>query len=311
MVIPILFAAVFSLLTTSAENPLCCYATERGWIVYALGSPDLHIIRPNIPKGFTKRTLLMSGKLTPSNVKNHKVCAIVVENRLIVEYDYDFGEGFPSHDWINTRCRGECFLKDLFDGKVVDQKGQPTDLMSRVANRAINGDLLKTKEKEVCSVNCYENMDGSRLLGWFEADIRMNNALPTEIFNIKCPFNGAFKILKLKDRFFFITNSGTLYTSTTEKNGKSSEIKPVFLGFGEPITAVVCDVGSTKTFVFTRTRYFELCDTIPSPTLLSELKHHSYSKSAWMANEQADRSYSLYYRLVQDKVIEPTKIDAK
>ena len=103
MAIPIVFAAILSLLTTSAEKPLCCYATERGWIVYALGSPDIHVLRPHKDEGFVERTVLLSSKLAPSNLKNHKMAALVIDDRLVLEYAYDFGGGWlPRNGSIDT-----------------------------------------------------------------------------------------------------------------------------------------------------------------------------------------------------------------
>lgn len=215
MFMPIVFAAVISLLTTSPEKPLCCFATERGWIVYALGSPDLHILRPHSQKAFTPRIVLTSGKLTPSNLKNHKLSTLAVGNRLILEYDHDFLGGFPSNSTRGRRCRGECSTKGLFDGKVIDQKGQPSTLYTRTVdqgdpftalgkvvnvNNMIAGDMFENSEKEILSIKCYEIADRSRILGWFKCGDVKSAESPVEIYNVACPFKGHFKFFHVNER---------------------------------------------------------------------------------------------------------------
>ena len=312
MVVPIVFAAVLSLLTAPAEKPLCCYATERGWIVYTLGSPDLHILRPHVHEGFTERIVLLSSKLTPSNLKSHRLSALVVNNRLILEYDYYFSGGWlPGDGAIDKRCRGECSLKDLFDGKVVDQIGKTTSLYFKVVHSATTGDVIETTANEILGVHCYENDDKTRKIGWFRGGGLSKTVPSKEKYSVPCPFKGHFKCINLKDRYYFVTDSGTLYTSSCGQDGKPQEILPVFLGFREPIIAVVPVIRLKKTYIFTQNRYFELSHNVPSPKMLREIKNTSFSKVDKMVDDLSTRSSYIYYQMCLDKVIEHIKIDLK
>ena len=167
MGIPIVFAAVLSLLTTPSHEPLCCYATERGWIVYALGSPDLHILRPHFHEDFTERIVLTSSKVTPSNLVDHKLSALVIDDRLIVEYSRDTKDGIFSARLNDTdpRFRGECSTNYLFDGKVADRNGRPSNLVQKVVHQTTTGDLFANSKKETFAVNCYDAPDKTRVLG--------------------------------------------------------------------------------------------------------------------------------------------------
>ena len=135
--------------------------------------------------------------------------------------------------------------------------------------------------------------------------------MPSELFKIACPFKGHFKLFHTGDRYFFVTDRGVLYSSSVDKDGRPLAVAPVFLGFGEPITAVVSIVKSNKVNVFTRHRYFELGNTIPTPKQLWDSKFFTFSKPRWIANELPVRTDILYFRLVQDNVIELIKLDAK
>ncbi len=313
MAVPIVFAAVLSLLMAPAEKPLCCYATERGWIVHELGSPELHILRLHYKVDFTKLPVLMSGKLTPSNLVNHKLSALVIDDRLIVEYDKDFDDGFfPARlNDDDPRCRGECSIKHLFDGKVADQKGQQSDLLTKIVNPTITGDLMSNSKNEIFAVNCYEAADKPRVLGWFKDGSLKKGELPLENFKVTSPFKGYFKVFLVNERYFFITDRGILYSSLIDNDGKPIDVKPVFLGFGEPITAVASIVGSKRVFVFTRNRYFELGNIIPSPKQFRDCKQINFLKPKWLANDLTVRTKVVYYYLVHDKVIDPIKIDLK
>lgn len=312
MGIHIVFTVVISLLTTSSEKPLCCYATERGWIVYALGSPDLHVVRPHIREGFAERIVLLSGNLRPSNLKDHKLSALVVGNRLIIDYDYDFDDGgFLSTKRRNVRCRGECSVGGLFDWKIIDQNNRTSKLFTNIINRTITGDLFEEAGGSVVAVNCYATGDNLRMLGWFgEGDVK-NDRLPVELFKVDSPFKGYFKVIRVKDRYFFIADRGILFTSLCDKIGKPLDIQPVFLGIGESITAVVSIVSTKKVYAFTRTKHFELGSDIPTPKLLNTLNDITYSKADWISKELIDRTHDLYRCLVDNKVIKPTKIESK
>ena len=202
-------------------------------------------------------------------------------------------------------------MKDAFDGKMVDQKGQSVDLMNKIVNRAINADLLVNTENEIIGVNCYGDVKGIRYLGWFNGANLNKDELPIEMFKVACPFVGPFKVFHVNDRYYFVTTRGILYSSLIDKDGKPLEILPVFLGFGEPVNAVISVVDSKRVYVFTRNRYFELKNSIPSPKQLRKLPLISYLKSPWITVELSDRSLSLCRRLIDDKIIEPIKVDVK
>lgn len=309
---PIVLTAALSLLTTSPEKPLCCYATERGWIVHELWSPDVHFLRPHVPEGFSQRVVLTSGKLTPSNLKDHRLSTLVIDNRLILEYSYYFGGGWlPGDGSIDKRCRGECSIADLFDGKVVGQDGKPSSLFSKVVHTAIAGDMIETRDDEILGVHSYEADDKTLMMGWFKGGGLSKMVPSEEKYNVPCPFKGQFKCLYNKDRYYFVTDSGVLYTSSCDKDGKPREILPVFLGFREPITAVVSVISTKKTYIFTRHRYFELTDIVPTPKQLRELKESSFSKVDKMVDDLSTRTKYMYQHMYLDKAVDRIKLDAK
>ncbi len=124
---------------------------------------------------------------------------------------------------------------------------------------------MSNSKNGIFAVNCYEATDKSKILGWFKDGDLKKGELPLENFKVTSPFKGYFNVFLVNDRYFFITDRGILYSSLIDNDGKPIDVKPVFLGFKEPVVAVVPIVRSKRIFVFTRNRYFELGKIIPSP----------------------------------------------